>query len=193
MKRLKIKFRSSTLTLLCFLSQFFSCKEADRTILMTNITIDSAQMNGKIFKDFPNTFIEFNQLFGFDDSTGAAAHYEDSYKYIADFFNSEPYINQDSFIVKLICISQNGKWDADGVAFFQKKIREYYFTNSKRINYILTSSDRVAINNFLFFLLDEPEENKPLLEKMNILIDTNKIIRLEYKDVIKKIKADNNH
>lgn len=80
----------------------------------------------KFFCAFPSTFSEMEDLFGFDDETGAAPLYSTSgmkYEYldrhiphdIIGMFNELTSIPDDSYYGKYISICSNGKWQADNI------------------------------------------------------------------------------
>lgn len=115
------------------------------------------------FDFFPSTFTTFNNLFGYsnNDPWGNSINdfssplYNEAETYIFTFFSLDR-IDKVLFYNRIINISINGRWYADGVNYFKhnledtiKKNKDYFFT-------ILSKRSDKEIKSFWYFYFDGP-------------------------------------
>lgn len=106
-------------------------------------------------EQFPSDFYKFMEYFGwYDENAHPNELYEESYAYIDYFFDLLPKEQYKKLEVKMIRIAENGRWQEDGVNYFQDKTL-YYIKNEKRHEIINTLSSDEA-KSVLFFLFDGP-------------------------------------
>ena len=104
---------------------------------------------------FPSNFQQLMQYFGWNTETDQPSElYEDSYAYIDYFFDLLLKEQHKKLEVKMIRIAENGRWQEDGVNYFQDKTLDY-IKNEKRHEIINTLSSDEA-KSVLFFLFDGP-------------------------------------
>jgi hypothetical protein len=104
---------------------------------------------------FPSDFYQFMEYFGwYDENAQPNELYEESYAYIDYFFDLLLKEQHKKLEVKMIRIAYNGRWQEDGVNYFQDKTLDY-IKNEKRHEIINTLSYDEA-QSVLFFLFDGP-------------------------------------
>ncbi len=105
--------------------------------------------------EFPSDFYQFMEYFGwYDENAQPNELYEESYAYIDYFFDLMLKEQHKKLEVKMIRIAENGRWQEDGVNYFQDKTLDY-IKNEKRHEIINTLSS-VEAQSVLFFLFDGP-------------------------------------
>ena len=147
----------------------------------------------KLFVEtFPSTFSAFYELYGFSNDSPNEL-YNESISHITHLFNC---INKDSNLEgeKVIDIATNGKWDADGVSFFQRELRSYIIKNSSIAIPVIDSKDKGEIESIYYFLLDGPvPDNKSSHE---FLSDLEKISSTQHRvanKVLEQLKKESEH
>ena len=76
----------------------------------------------RYFEAFPNTFTDFQSVFGYEETPDGVLFgelYTDALDYIIAFFQLNTDIRPDIFADKIIRLCINGKWQADGVNILQ--------------------------------------------------------------------------
>jgi hypothetical protein len=129
----------------------------------------------KFINEFPDSFNEFNDYFGWNNSSDKPSElYDNSTEYIDYWYEIISVKNDKKFEQKAINICINGKWDADAINYYQDKTLE--FIKSKEKFYLINNIDSKTAKSILFFLFDSPtpvydkEFTKGLnTEKKNIL------------------------
>jgi hypothetical protein len=91
----------------------------------------------EFFNAFPHTFEKFNQLYGYDDETGARRLYSES-EHIPYFFSCSGVSNRER-LEKVIGIGINGKWDADSIGWFNDLAYDLVKDRPKEAKAILDS------------------------------------------------------
>lgn len=136
----------------------------------------------EFLNQFPNKFETLNEYFGWNNSTDKPnALYNDANKYIDYWFSLLLKVEYREYEKNIISICYGGKWDADGINYFQDKSINYFLKN-KRMELLNSLSEKEA-KSVLFFLFDSPhpEMHNELFLKLNT---KNKII-------VKNLFADN--
>lgn len=106
-------------------------------------------------EQFPSDFYQLVEYFGwYDENAQPNGLYEESYGYIDYFFDLLYMERHKEFEDKMLRIAENGRWQADGVNYFQDKVLEY-IKDKERYSLI----DRLSTDeakSVLFFLFDGP-------------------------------------
>lgn len=195
MKKLN-KFKMLFLLLLVLNSSCNSQNKSNKDIssILNECKISPTKEHFKLFFDtFPNSYSELQNTFGYSNEKGEAPHYSNGEEYLIMFFKSFQTVDKEVFFNKLINISNNGKWDADNINFFQEKMRGCFFENDKAFLSVLEKRESADIKGFWYFFCDEPVFNKENNIKILKLLDTNEVMRKIYTEIVEKIKADNVH
>ncbi len=108
------------------------------------------------FQEFPNTFNEFEILYGYSDSTGGAVFYNDYSEHI-NFLFSEFDVETDSKKIIQICL--NGKWDADAVSLLQSNVRDLLLNYNRVFLATLFKFKKDEQESFWYFIFDGPHRN----------------------------------
>lgn len=135
-------------------------KEETIRIAYDSLTsINNKFKNGQIyFEAFPDNFKDFNSIFGYSSNNpykieNEGVLYNDSFKYIDAFFKLN-LIDKKKFINKVIDISIDGKWFADGVNYFQHDMKIYLINNLDLFCNILSLRNEKEIESFFIFYFD---------------------------------------
>lgn len=155
--------------------------------------ITSTKCKQAFFDDFPNSFSQFQELYGYDDVKGEALYYSNSEEHLIFFFKTSDVVKKETFIKKLIGISKEGKWDADSVNSFQSKLRKYFFANTSLFIKLLKNKNEKEIKGFWYFFTDEPHFNSEISNKVLKSLETEAKMRSAYLSIVKKVKKDNVH
>ena len=144
----------------------------------------------KFFDEFPNTFKQLNQLYGYDGQAkkGAILYY-DAGNHIMGLFNNLKNINDTLYYKKIIGITIGGKWDADAVNFFQHGLQEHIVAKPELAVFILKKMDKSTIKSFWYFYFVGPIPKNhfyPSLEKIKMIDkDIYKLMMESYNQVSK--------
>ena len=119
---------------------------------------------------FPNTFQEFDQLYGFDDEKGARVLFSKSDVHVSYFFNCAE-VSEHEKLEKVIKIGIDGKWEeADSIYMLQDSIYDLIKKNSNKTKELLGSLPDEKAASFWYFLFDAPhptdKENAKRIELM---------------------------
>lgn len=109
----------------------------------------------KFLNQFPKNFKQFHKYFGWDSVNDEPEKlYHECYDYINywfDLLSKEKYKEHEKNIIK-VCI--NGKWEADGVNYFQDKSINYI--KEKQKYHLINELIDTEAKSVLFFLFDSP-------------------------------------
>lgn len=165
---LKVKMKAERLT-----RKFEKAKETNNT----------KEIN-EFIEEFPNSFFEMEELFGFD-SKGAAPLYETGGKIIKYFSSLQPN-NTKLYYNKYINICINGRWDADNI----RKAFGLFLRIKNDVNNIcpilMDRNDKELLSVFRF-VFDGPHPNNKVNNRINNYIQSE--LPNKY-DRIKKISND---
>lgn len=131
--------------------------------------INSAKDSAKVlefYEAFPSDFWTFELIYGNKTmAQGLPLLLGDrSEDHIKLFFNAAN-IDEKIVIVKSIAITQNAKWDADGVNYFKHNLNEFVKNNTKKTFDYLSTNDELVIRNFFSFLFSGPHRPTSLPEE----------------------------
>lgn len=125
----------------------------------------------QFFDEFPNTFKELNDLYGYNNDTSSILYLE-SEKHILKLFNNLQNINDTSYYKKIVAIALGGHWDADAINYFQAGLRNRAELKPELITYILKNLTENEIKSFWHFYFDSSHPKKeiaaPLLKIKSI-------------------------
>ncbi len=108
------------------------------------------------FQNFPNTFQEVENLYGFSDSTGGAIFYANYVEHINFLFSDfDPEIDSK----KIIQICLNGRWDADAISLLQSNVRDLLLNHNRIFLSTLFKFKKEEQESFWYFILDGPHRN----------------------------------
>lgn len=123
--------------------------------------IDKMDYEILFFEEFPDNFSDFEKLYGYNDSLEGIL-YENALKHI-QLLDEINCILDSVYFKKLISISINGHWAADGVNYFQKLLRDHIEKKPMVLFEILETLPRENVLSFWIFYFDglHPELNIP--------------------------------
>jgi hypothetical protein len=139
-----------------------------------NKSSDTVKFQQQFFYAFPDNFIDFEEIYGFDDSTGNEAPlYKDLqyYHHIKSLFNKLNIIDKIEYYTKLINLSIGGKWDADNVSLLQSGLRRHVYDDINLTTGILSKYKDEEIRSFWYFFFDEPHPNEKLPNELKQIKD----------------------
>lgn len=137
---------------------------------------DSLKYQTLFFHEFPNSFFEFNRLYGFSDS--AHVLYYESEKHLNRLFTLTK-IDQNDYYNKLINLAIDGHWDADAINMLQNGIRSKVFSNTNLTVQLLKMKNEQEIYSFWKFFFDEPHpEEKIAIRLQPIAINYPEMYRV---------------
>ncbi len=123
----------------------------------------------EFFNAFPNTFQDFNQLFGYDDKTGERRLYSKYEEHLAYFFNCSEVSDREK-LNKAIRIGIDGKWEADASSMLQDETFKLIKDQPNEAKEILDSLPDKKAASFWYFLCDGPHPNdKEIVKKVDSL------------------------
>lgn len=116
------------------------------------------------FKSFPNNFEEFNAIFGYSkDSKGKVIESgllcKESESFVEAFFQLKE-IERYMFYERVIDVSKNGYWDADGVNYFSHGMHELVLSDVDNFSSLLSRRSLTDIEGFWTFFFDGPHPEK---------------------------------
>ncbi|WP_259017139.1 hypothetical protein [Emticicia fluvialis] len=125
------------------------------------------------FKEFPDNFKDFVDLYGYDDSTGAKLLYNED-EHIYFLFNApKEYFN--ALNKKAVNVAIGGKWDADAIGFFHEGVNNLIIKHPKEILAILEKKSDKDAAGFWRFAADSAFERYN--DNMNYLYTMYEIIK----------------
>lgn len=128
------------------------------------------------FRQFPNTYKELIEFYGYDDSTGAKPLYDYYHSHINYLFEYDGKLIDEAFVIKVYGIAKNGIWDADCVGLFQLNLIELIERNPVVILQVLSKQPAKDITGFWFFVFDGAEifdlQNKERFDMIYNKIDS---------------------
>ncbi len=139
------------------------------------------------FEAFPDNFKDFNSIFGYSSDNPYKVEkegvlYNDAFNYIDAFFKLN-FIEKEMLINKIIDISIDGKWYADGVNCFQHNMKIYLLNNLDSFCKIISLRNEKDIKSFFVFYFDGIH-SESLPKEFNKIKKTNielfKIIKYSY-------------
>ncbi|MCV9926934.1 SH3 domain-containing protein [Flavobacterium sp. LS1R49] len=142
----------------------------------------------KFIESFPGNFEDFKSTFGWNDKLDKPnPFYEDANEYTDYFFKLVSQPKYDIYKEKIINISINGKWEADGVNYFHKKMQAITETDKGFVS-LLNGLNESKVNSFWNFYFDK--EDLKYSQQLNLILD--KSMRDKSMLVFEKIKKERN-
>lgn len=109
----------------------------------------------KFYRAFPDNFETFEMIFG-NDPKYIEMYPDVEIKWIQYFFDSLTFVEKELIYQRIISIGKDGKWDADGVNYFQHGMREKIKSNLSLSIEILKSYSAEEVISFWYFYYDGP-------------------------------------
>jgi hypothetical protein len=125
----------------------------------------------QFFEEFPNSFKELNQLYGYDDHKAAPLY--DGHEHIVGLFNNLDEIDELAYYKKIISIAIGGRWDADAVNYFQDGLRNHVLNNPALVVGILKEMDNDKIQSFWYFFFDGAHPERQIAEPLKKIKSMN--------------------
>lgn len=146
----------------------------------------------EFFNAFPNTFDEFDQLYGFDDKEGERILYSKYPEHFPYFFSC-PEVPAKEKLNKVIRIGIDGRYN-DGVPvdMFHDSVFNLIITNPNEANKVLEGLPNEKAASFWYFLFDRPnpsdkENARKVVLLKNVLGENSKQSKLlseQYKKLL---------
>ncbi len=146
------------------------------------------------FDMFPNTFNQFNDLYGYIDGDGGAPLYGRGYEHI-DFICTTEKIGIDRKLDKFIDIGINGHWEADNIGYLQEKLIDLIIQNPDIALKIINNLSREEAFGLWYFLFDGPhpsdtEVKSDFDEMYNMIKDKDAVQTELLKKAYEKLLSD---
>ena len=182
----------------CFFFKFEDVIQRADT-LMKYVNKNQILTNEKFFCAFPGSIEEMENLFGFDDTKGAAPLYEyPKGKNIIDYFANLNTISKDVYYEKYINICVNGVWHADNIQEAFGFVNRLLNDTDAACKALSKRTDE-EIKSVFQFIFDGPHPNNddnqkiydqlhPILAKQNV-----RLARLLTESYNKVLAADDEH
>lgn len=144
--------------------------------LSTESSVDVSNVyKQQFFNEFPNTFKELNELYGYENHTPAPL-YNECDKHIYELFNNLVNINDTLYYRKIISIAIDGHWNADGIAEFQDGLHKRVLKNPELTIYLLKNLSENKIRSFWHFYFDDIFPAKLMTEQLKSIKSINTTI-----------------
>ena len=209
LRKMLLTFGALCLLLACNTKKNTNNTNCDNTITtrVENLKQAFEQRNYPcFFRQFPNTYKELIEFYGYDDSTGARPLYDYYHSHINYLFEYDGKLIDEAFVIKVYGIAKNGIWDADCVGLFQLNLIELIERNPVVILQVLSKQPAKDITGFWFFVFDGAEifdlQNKERFDMIYNKIDSldkkqGLILKNEFKKmypppmVAKRVRSSN--
>jgi hypothetical protein len=127
---------------------------------------NSTKEINEFIEEFPNSFLEMEELFGFDSNGPAPLYSHETGGQIIKYFSNLEPNNRKSYYNKYIDICINGKWDADNIRdafglFLRIK------NDMNNICPILMERNDKELTSVFRFMFDGPHPNNEVNKKIN--------------------------
>ena len=174
--------------------------EEKATRLSQNVELEDSASRSTFFKSFPASFREFKMIFGYYgklDEFGLPENfgllYESSLTYIDAFFNGLD-VSDETLAHRVIDISSESEWQADGVSIFQDHLRVFTEKNLEIIVKVLKGRDEKQIREFWRFCYagPHPESHRVFFEKVQSRVVSinpyiGSLLREEYLELLDEV------
>jgi hypothetical protein len=144
--------------------------KAFQELSSSRFTVKSQQ---NYFEAFPNNFVLFNMLFGYSDKEPFGEPtteferllYKEAESFIPTFFKLNG-IDKTQYYNRIIDISINGRWYADGVNYFQHGMVEKVNGDLNLFCKLLSKRGKKEIISFWYFYFDGPHPIKQIPKEL---------------------------
>ena len=154
---------------------------------------DTKEYERTFFNLFPDTFIGFQKLYGYNEVKGASKYYKVALGHVNYFFKTAASVDEKIFVKKLLSISKNGRWKADAENYFQSNLRIYFFSHPSLLITLLKAKNQNDVKEFWYFFLDGPHFNKDVYTHTLLLLKGNSAMINLYQKAAERVKKDNKH
>ena len=137
-------------------------KKLRQLYILSTASSDTKEIYEKqFFDEFPGTFMQLNELYGYENGKAAILYYE-AENHIIQLFNNLNCINDTIYYRKIINIALGGHWDADAVNYFRAGLIGRAEKKPELIVYILENLPEKDVKSFWYFYFDEPHPAKQI-------------------------------
>jgi hypothetical protein len=153
----------------------------------------TAKYEQEYFEAFPNSFALFNSLFGYTNGEQmgkefkAGPLYNEAESYVSAFFNVHA-IEKSKYYNRMIDISINGRWYADGVNYFKHGMEDKVKSDLNLLSELLSKHSDKEIKSFWYFYFDGPHPAKELQEELQKVNEINSRIFTLMEVALKKVQ-----
>jgi hypothetical protein len=130
----------------------------------------------KFFYEFPNTFGELDEIYGYNKNKPAPLYREAQTHIIGLFNNLNEIINDTVYYKKIVAIAIGGHWDGDAINYFQNGLIQKVDSNPKLIAHLLKNMPDKKIKSFWFFYFDGPHPKKQIAAPLQKIKQVSKKI-----------------
>jgi len=147
------------------------------------------------FNKFPNSFEQFNSLYGYDDVLGGRPLYNEGYDHILGYSKLREHIANVDYYNKLIDISIGGHWEADNISYLQEVLNITFHKNPRLFSELINKRSENEKKSFWVFFFDgphpgDPETNHIYNEVLSSLDSLNKEMIPIVKSAYAKVEED---
>ena len=144
-------------------------------VLSTASSTDASdKYKQQFFDEFPSTFEQLNELYGYNyDTNKPAPLYNEFEKHIVDLFNNLNNINDTLYYKKIISIAIGGHWDGDAINAFQHGLQIKVLNNPELTVYILKNMPENKISSFWYFYFDGVHPKKQIPARLQSIESVN--------------------
>ena len=179
-------------------------QQADSILVFMERAQDSSSANRKMweqkfFCSFPNSFIEMQAVFGYDNENGAAPLYDyPSGGNVIQYFSQLESIPDSAYYGKYVRINIDGIWEAENIreAFdFANRLT----TDTENACKVLSTFSDKEINSVFRFIFDGPHPNNEMNEgtymdlKLKIDLQNKRLSQLLTESYEKLMSEDDGH
>jgi hypothetical protein len=172
-----------------------SCKSESQENLDSITELKSAYLkkDDVIFiEKFPKNYKQFVSYFGWNDSLdNPNPLYHESEKYINNFFLIITKKENKKFLKLIVDIGINGKYQADGVAYFKRKTEELFIKTPDLACELLKNRNLKEVDSFWYYYFDSPQPTKAIPKYFSTLKNECNSIYKSLDKQIKLIQKDN--
>lgn len=141
---------------------------------------------------FPKNYKQFVSCFGWNDNLDKPNPlYNESEKYINNFFVIITKKENKEFLKFIIDIGINGKYQADGVAYFKRKTEELFIKSPDLACELLKNRNLKEVNSFWYYYFDSPQPTKFIPKYFSTLKNECNSIYKSLDEQIKLIQNEN--
>jgi len=164
------------------LGTLFSCQKNKNEIIQNQSEVLRISFQKKncteFFNAFPDSYKNFDDLYGYDDESGKKQLYDSYEKHINYFFECKECVAENRFYDKIFKIAKSSKWEADAIALFQTNLSNLIINQPSSFVKLLNAKNKIETGKFWHFIFDGSSKNdRQNKEKFEIIY--NKIYNLD--------------
>jgi len=117
-----------------------------------NDSQDSLQECREFFEAFPNTFADFDSLYGYEHDPSIMYHEYEAH--VENVFRNLHCVSDSAYFKKLIQLGIGGHWEADAVGSLQQTIHERMLANPRLAFQLLANLPPKSVSSFFYFFFN---------------------------------------